>query len=103
MNIANHPKNKVELIAELDVEVDQVGFSMSVEGDAVIISVKNIPNTLSLIRKAILPLMKNERRRVAIQKILNKTNMTVYMHNRYFGIYGPKANPILRSLLLKFA
>lgn len=99
MNISNRNKNKLVLVADLHVEVDQVAFQVKASNDSIIISVQSFYDGYALLRKVLLPLAKNKKLRRYFEMVLNRNNKTIYFQNQHLGLFGPKANPISRMFL----
>ena len=88
---------------ELFIEVDQVAFSLIVSNESLLIVVKRFSDAIMLMKKVVFPVLANKQQRIAFACFLTRMNTTVYIQNRYLGIFGPKANPILNMLILSIA
>ena len=88
---------------ELEIEVDQVAFSLIVRDEAILISVKRFSDTIMLMKKVVFPALAKKQQYNALAGFLTRMNTTVYIQNRFLGIFGPKANPVLSMLILRFA
>lgn len=99
MNRSDTSDTEAAFFADLHVEVDQVAFNVKANEDSIIISLKSFYDGYHLFRRVFLPMLRNNRRRRIFETALNRTNQTIYLQNRYFGLFGPRANPFLRMLL----
>lgn len=93
----------MSMSGELFIEVDQVAFSLIVSNEASLIIVKRFSDAIMLMKKVVFPVLANKQQRIALACFLTRMNTTVYIQNRFIGIFGPKANPILNMLILSIA
>lgn len=91
-----------DLSADMHIEVDQVAFNVTAETDSVLIKVKRLTDARLLVKKVFLPLLTDSAKMEFLEKVLERMNVTVYAQNRYLGLIGPRANPILHWALRRF-
>ena len=91
-----------DLSADIKIEVDQVAFRVRAEDDSIMITMKRLSDARLLVKKVLLPLLGNFAKIEIFEKVLERMNITVYAHNRYLGIIGPRAHPILIWALRRF-
>ena len=91
-----------DLSADMKIEVDQVAFRVRAEDDSIIITMKRLSDARLLVKKVLLPLLGNSAKIEIFEKVIERMNVTIYVHNRYLGIIGPRANPILIWALRRF-
>lgn len=91
-----------DLSADMQIEVDQVAFNVTAETDSVLIKVKRLTDARLLVKKVFLPLLTDSAKMEFFEKVLERMNVTVYVQNRYLGLIGPRANPILHWALRRF-
>lgn len=88
---------------ELDIEVGQVAFNLTARDQSIIIIVKRFSDAITLGKKLLFPMLANKQQSSAFEGVLARMDTTIYIQNRFFGIFGPKANPILNKLILSIA
>jgi hypothetical protein len=100
MSFDEFSKKELLLSANVEVEVDELGFRMVAREEEIVVSVRNISEAFSLFRKVLRPLLTQGGRGIILDDFLRKTGKTVYIQNRYFGVLGKRANPVLKRLCL---
>lgn len=95
-------RETTDLTADMQIEVDQVAFNVTAETNSVLIKVKRLNDARLLVKKVFLPLLTDSAKMESLEKVLERMNVTVYAQNRYLGLIGPRANPILHWALRRF-
>ena len=91
-----------DLSADMNIEVDQFALTVRAEDHSLIITMKRLYDARLLVKKVLSPLLGNSAKIEIFEKVIERMNKTVYVHNRYLGIIGPRANPILIWALRRF-
>lgn len=108
-NLANeHPVlNRLgrgtKITADMQVEVDQVAFSLFAENEKIVIRFDKISDVRLLANKVSRLRLGNKHIFQTLEAVLDRMNLTVYVQNRFLRVLGPNANPILKKLFYWYA
>jgi hypothetical protein len=86
----------------LDVEFDKVPFHLVTKGDSATISFNSISDAFSMFGKMRSAKFLNGSQLQEFENILSHMNLTVYLQNRHFGLFGPKAGFFIPKLARLF-
>lgn len=89
---------RVSVTTALDVEIDQVRFQMSADGDYAVISFGSFSDAKTLFKKYKAIASKNRELVILFSKILSKIGLTICYQNRHLGFIGPNANMVLSKI-----
>ncbi len=82
----------------LDVEINQVRFHVSADGDSAVISFDSFSDAKTLFKKYKAIASNNSEQVILFSKILSKIGLTICYQNRHFGFIGPNANLVLSKI-----
>ena len=101
--ILNKLGRGTKITADMQVEVDQVAFSLFAENEKVLIRFDKISDVLHLADKVTRLKLGDIQICQALEAVLDRMNLTVCVQNRFLRVLGPNANPILNKLFLWYA
>lgn len=93
---------RVSVAMMLDVEMDQVPFHLSADGDSAVISFDSFSDAMTLFKKYKATAGDNNEHLVLFKRMLAKIGLTICYRNHHLGFIGPNANLIL-SKIFSFA
>lgn len=93
----------IEFTADMQVEVDQVAFSLIVGNEKIVVMFDKLSDFRLLANSASIQYLKDKHVFQNLEAVLHRMNLTVYVQNRFLSILGPKANPFLRKLFHWYA
>ena len=103
-HIINTLDNRIEINAELDIEVNSVPLHLLAHGDSATISFRRIADIPKLLKILKSRHGFDKEKLKSLREVLQKTDITIYLHNKLLGIAGPKAGfffPRIVSLLTR--
>jgi hypothetical protein len=92
-----------EFTADMQVEVDQVAFSLVAGNEKIVVRFDNLSDARLLANSASRQYLKDKHVLQNLEAVLIRMNLTVYVQNRFLSILGPKANPLLRKIFYWYA
>jgi hypothetical protein len=102
-SILNRLGRGTKITADLQVEVDQVAFSVFAENEKIVVRFNKISDMRLLANKVSRIRLGNKHSFHTLEAVLDRINLTVYVQNRFLRVLGPNANPILKKIFYWYA
>ena len=99
--MATQLSRDLSIYAKLDIEIDQITASLVVQDNKANLTFSTLSEALSALRLYLVSPAVHYHK-TALEKLLNKLGITLYIQNIHLAVLGPNTNPIL-SRVVNFA
>lgn len=95
-NSTDENGGSLSIHGDIVIEVDNVTFRVESDGDSALVSFDRVSSLPKLVDKIRIAFFGAGRKQQFYEDILDRIGVTLYVHNRHFGIMGPNSNALLR-------
>ncbi len=93
---------ELDIHSDLDIELDNIPVHLKARGDSATLSFDKFGDIFAFARLIKRKYIIDRSSLHSFKELFNKLGITLYLHNHYFGLIGPKSGVIFPSLF-KFA
>ena len=101
--ILNRLGRGTKITADMQVEVDQVAFSIFAKNEKIVVRFDKISDVRHLANKVSKLRLCDKHIFQTLEAVLDRLNLTIYVQNRFLRVLGPNANPLLKKIFFWYA